>query len=98
MIYNKSKEKLYSVQTDNDEGKKTRSIDLLTFFWPNFVLSDNIIIRQWPANRFKKYFGEVVSDKESMDILAGYDVDGFIQFYQSVKETDNPIIQIITLK
>ena len=98
MIYDKNKEKLYSVQANIEDDIQTKPVNLSTFFWPHYKLSDNIIIKQWPANFFKQYFNEVVSDKESMAILAEYDIDGFSQFYQSVKETDNPIIQIITLK
>jgi len=98
MIYDKNKEKLYSVQTNIEDDVQTKQINLSTFFWPLYKLSDNIIIKQWPAYNFKQYFKDVVSDKESMTILTEYSIDNFSQFYQSVKETDNPIIQIITLR
>lgn len=98
MIFDKNKVSLYNVQTDIEEDIQTKTINSSAFFWPHYKLSDNVTIRHWSANFFKKYFSEVVSDKESMDILSGYDVDGFLQFYESVKETDNPIIQVITLK
>lgn len=98
MIYDKNKETLNSVQTDIVDDVQTKRINLSTFFWPHYELSDDIILRQWPAYTFKQYFNDVVSDKESMAILTEYSIDSFSQFYQSVKETDNPIIQIITLK
>lgn len=98
MIYDKNKDKLYCVQTDIEDDVQTRRINLSTFFWPHSKLSDNIIIRHWSAYNFKQYFDDVVSDKESMASLTEYSIDGFSQFFQTVKETDNPIIQIITLK
>lgn len=98
MIYDKNKEKLYGVQTDIEDDVQTKRINLSTFFWPHYILSDNIIIRQWPAHTFKQYFNDVVSDEESIAILKEYSINSFSHFFQSVKETDNPIIQIITLK
>jgi hypothetical protein len=98
MIYDKNKKKLYSVQTDIKNDIQTKRINLSTFFWPNYKLSDNIIIKPWTAYRFKKDFNDVVSDKESMAILTEYGLDNFFQFYESVNENDNPIIQIIFLK
>ena len=98
VVYFKDQKKLFPADSDSGNKIQNKPLNLSSFYWPRFKLSENTVIKDWSAIYFKEYFENVMSDEESLAAFTEYDVEDFAQLYQSVNINDNPIIQITTLK
>ena len=98
VVYLKEKKMLSPVKSNSVNETYDKNINLSSFYWPRFKLSENTVVKDWAAIYFKEYFKNVKSDKESLATFREYGIDNFPQLYESINIDDNPIIQITVLK